>query len=270
MYKELYEKIQRCCGYVTVIEDNEVISEGTCFSYTPDGEVITAAHVVTSRTPIRVEDYSDPNIKIFIKFPGRPVLEYRVAFCGFSIQCEAFTETIQLDIASLLPKQKQTEAFSYLPASLRSPELGQEVFVSGFSDDLCLPFNMAHIANKSFPGMQDFLEAMKKGYMADMMGPLIKRGVVANHRRIHAANSKQKINVEVDLFYIDNGVNSGASGGPVVSEKGEAIGFVTQRAMTSASQESAPGLWVPSGTTVALSLHPVETVRKLMLMQKKA
>ena len=71
MYKELYEKIQKCCGYVTVIHD-EVIREGTCFAFTPDGEVITAAHVVTGRTPIRVEDYSDPEVNIYIKFAGRP------------------------------------------------------------------------------------------------------------------------------------------------------------------------------------------------------
>ena len=104
--------------------------------------------------------------------------------------------------------------------------------------------------------------------MADMMGPLIKRAVVANHRRIHAGSSTQKIKLEVDLFYLDSGVNSGASGGPVVNEKGEAIGLITQRAVTSASQEAAPGLKVPAGATVALSLHPMETIKQLM--QRKA
>ena len=39
MFKNLYEKIQRCCGYVTVFEGDEVISEGTCFSFTDTGEV---------------------------------------------------------------------------------------------------------------------------------------------------------------------------------------------------------------------------------------
>lgn len=53
MFKNLYEKIQRCCGYVTVFEGDEVISEGTCFSFTDTGEVITAAHVVTGRMPIK-------------------------------------------------------------------------------------------------------------------------------------------------------------------------------------------------------------------------
>ena len=264
MYKEIYENIQKCCGYVTVVLDDEIISEGTCFTFTPDGEVITAAHVVTGRVPIRLEDYSDPNAKIFVKFAGRPALEYRISFCSLSIQCEAFTEIIQLDIATLAPKQKQEAEFPYLPAKITSPNLGQQVFISGFSDDLSLPFNIDLIAKKDFPGMQDFLSAMKKGYMADMMGPLTKRAVVGNHRRIFANDSNTNITIEADIFYLDNGVNSGASGGPVVNENGEAIGVISQRAVTSASQSSAPGLKVPAGATIALSLHPMNAIRQMM------
>ncbi|MBI6853134.1 trypsin-like peptidase domain-containing protein [Pseudomonas cichorii] len=264
MHKEIYENIQRCCGYVTVVLDEEVISQGTCFAFTPDGEVITAAHVVTGRVPILHKDYSDPNAKIFVKFAGRPVLEYRVSFCGLNIQCAAFTEAIQLDIAALAPKENQDEVFSYLPARIMSPNLGQQVFVSGFSDDLSLPFSIDRVAEKDFPGMQDFLSAMKKGYMADMMGPLIKRAAVGNHRKIIAEDSSQNLTVEVDLFYLDNGVNSGASGGPVVNEDGEAIGVISQRAVTSASQKSVPDLKVPAGATIALSLHPMNAIHQIM------
>lgn len=264
MHKEIYENIQRCCGYVTVVLDDEVISQGTCFAFTSDGEVLTAAHVVTGRVPILHKDYSDPNVKIFVKFAGRPVLEYRVSFCSLNIQCAAFTEAIQLDIAALAPKEKQAEAFPYLPARIMSPSLGQQVFISGFSDDLSLPFNIDRIAKKDFPGIQDFLSIMNKGYMADMMGPLIKRAAVGNHRKIVAEDSSQNITIEVDLFYLDNGVNSGASGGPVVNEDGEAIGVISQRAVTSASQKSAPDLKVPAGVTIALSLHPMNAIHQIM------
>lgn len=268
MHKEIYENIQKCCGYVTVVLDEEVISQGTCFAFTSDGEVLTAAHVVTGRVPILHKDYSDPNAKIFVKFAGRPVLEYRVSFCSIDIQCAAFTEMIQLDIAALAPKEKQVEIFPYLPARMISPDLGQQVFISGFSDDLSLPFNIDRISKKDFPGVQDFLSVMKKGYMADMMGPLIKKATVGNHRKIVAEDSIQEITVEVDLFYLDNGVNSGASGGPVVNEDGEAIGIISQRAITSASQKAAPDLKVPAGATIALSLLPINAIHKIM--KKKA
>jgi S1-C subfamily serine protease len=70
--------------------------------------------------------------------------------------------------------------------------------------------------------------------------------------------------VEVDVFYMDNGVNHGASGGPIVNENGEVIGVISQRAITSASQESVPNLMVPSGATIGLSLHPLEAVVQLL------
>ncbi|PAB32936.1 serine protease [Pseudomonas savastanoi] len=247
MYNQIYEAMKRSCGYVTIVLDGETISQGTCFAFTPDGEVITAAHVVTGRMPIQVKDYTDPNAKIFIKFSGRPVLEYLVKFCSLEICVEAFSENVQLDIAVLAPKETQSEVFSFLPASLSPPRLGEMVFLSGFSDDLSLPFNLDKIAKKDFPGMQDFLSAMQSGYIADMMGPMTKRAVVGNHVRIHASNSAQAITADFSLFYMDNGVNSGASGGPIVNEGGEAIGVISQRAVTSASQSSAPGLKVPSG-----------------------
>ncbi|RML79514.1 hypothetical protein [Pseudomonas savastanoi] len=60
MYNQIYEAMKRSCGYVTIVLDGETISQGTCFAFTPDGEVITAAHVVTGRMPIQVKDYTDP------------------------------------------------------------------------------------------------------------------------------------------------------------------------------------------------------------------
>ncbi|WPO00636.1 serine protease [Pseudomonas sp. MUP55] len=267
MVNKIYESIKRSCGYVTVVLNGEKISQGTCFSYTPDGEIITAAHVVTGRMPIRLEDYSDPNAKIFVKFPGRPVIEYFVIFCSVGINVDAFSEIIQLDIAVLAPKEKQTIPFSYLPARLSPPRLGDRVFLSGFSDDLSLPFNFDRIAKRDFPGMQDFLSAMQTGYIADMMGPMTKSAIVGNHVRIQASNSEQKISVDFSLFYLDNGVNSGASGGPIVNEAGEAIGVISQRAVTSASQSTDTSLKVPAGATIGLSLEPIETVRQIKLQQ---
>ncbi len=267
MYNKIYENIKSSCGYVTVVLDGETISQGTCFAYTHDGEVITAAHVVTGRMPIRLEDYTDPNAKIFVKFPGRPVIEYFVHFCSVGINVDAFSETIQLDIAALAPKEKQSGVFNYLPTSLTPPQLGEKVFLSGFSDDLSLPFNLNRIANKDFPGMQEFLSAMQSGYIADMMGPMTKCAIVGNHVRIHASNSEQNISADFSLFYMDNGVNSGASGGPIVNEAGEAIGVISQRAVTSASQSSDTSLKVPAGATIGLSLEPMETVRQIKLRQ---
>ena len=79
------------------------------------------------------------------------------------------------------------------------------------------------------------------------------------HRVINASNSN--IDLSCDIFYLDNAMHSGASGGPVINKSGDAVGIITQRAVTSASQKEAPSLSIPSGSTVAISIQPLKAVR---------
>lgn len=255
LYKELYSNISQSCCLITVFLEDEVISKGTGFCFLPTGEILTAAHVATSRLPIRQDDVTDPDVRIFAKFPNIPVLEYKIDFCAITIHVAAFKEPIQLDIAVLRPATPLSITLKNLNANVNPPSLGEEVFMAGFSDELELPFLIDHILDKQFHGAKEFLEAMKKGYLADMTGPLIKRAVVGNTRRIQASNSDFAI--ECDVMYLDNNMHSGASGGPIVNDKGDVVGLITQRAMTNVSQEEAPNLRVPSGSAIGISLQPL-------------
>ena len=80
MFVELYKRVSPACCYITVFLGHEKISDGTGFAYSPNGEVLTAAHVVTGRWPIHHADYKDPDLKIYCKFPERPLAEYKVLF----------------------------------------------------------------------------------------------------------------------------------------------------------------------------------------------
>ncbi len=210
--------------------------------------------------PIRSEDVAEPGIRIFAKFPSSPLLEYKVSLCAITINVDVFSDDIQIDVAILVPKQSEV-SLPHLVVNANSPELGDEVFMAGFPDELILPFQIDKILKKDFVGVSEFLDSMQKGYMADMTGPLIKRAVVGNIRRIQASNPSQTINC--DVFYLDNGMHSGASGGPVVNPNGEVVGLITQRAITSASQLEDPNLSVPSGSTICISLTAL-----LVLSQK--
>ena len=242
-----------------MFDDNEQISEGTGFAISQDGAVFTAAHVVTGRMPIRESDYNDPAVRIFAKFPGVPLLEYRVAICAINISVESFTELVQIDQALLFPKNPVQLPFT--PFTIGSPpKLGDEVFFAGYSDELDLPFQVDRILRPQTVGASEFIQAMQRGYRADVTGPMIKRGVTGNVRRVSASESAMNTHIECDVFYLDNSIHNGASGGPVVSRNGMAIGVIVQRATTSASQSSDPSLVVPSGATIGLGLQTVRAM----------
>lgn len=262
MFHDLYEKVSPACCYITIFLGDEKISDGTGFAYTAQGEVLTAAHVVTGRWPIRTEDYKSPEHRIFCKFAGLPLMEYSVFFCAITVQVSGFSDPIQIDQAILLPKPKPATPIPFIPAVVNPPRLGEQVFVAGYSDELALPFNFGKLLTRDINGVPAFLDAMAKGYMADMTGPLIKQGHVGNIRRIVAENTVQGERIECDVFYIDNSVHSGASGGPIFNRNGDAVGVITKRSTTSASQERYPNLEVPSGCTIGLGLQPLLHVAK--------
>lgn len=263
MYRELYEKISQATGVLTVFLGEEMISQGSCFCFLPNGVVMTAAHVVTGCFPIKQEDVYAPDVKYFIKFRDLPVLEYRVDFCAITVHVEPFTQPIQIDLAMLLPKDQNQFKFPVIDANCNPPSLGEEVFIAGYSDELELPFLINKIMNPEYAGAKEFLKAMEQGYMADMTGPLIKRAVVGNVRRVQTSNTELQIELNCDVIYLDNGMHSGASGGPLVNRSGNVVGIITQRAVTNASQSNDPSLKVPSGSTVAISLQPLLVIEQL-------
>lgn len=262
MLTDLYHRISQSVCVINVFLEGEKISEGSGFCFSHQGEVLTAAHVITGRLPISEKDYSDPNQRIFCKFPGLPAREYKVFLCAIPIEVpEAFTEPIQIDLAILLPAEAWPSAPTPLPTTIIPPQLGERVFMAGYSEELELPFKLERVLSRSFTGAKEFFKAMDEGYIADMTGPLIKQGFVGNARRIGASGKHAQ--VECEVLYIDNAMHSGASGGPVVNGQGQAVGIITQRAVTSASQREYPRLQVPSGCTVALGLQPMAHVERV-------
>lgn len=256
MSPETLQRVADACCYITVFVGDENVSHGTGFAYTAMGEVLTAAHVVTGRWPIRHDDYKDPAQVIYCKFAGMPAVEYRVFFCCIELEVAAFTGRVQLDLAILLPKKPFAVAVPHISANVNPPRLGERVCMAGFSEELELPFNVDRLLQHDYPGALKFREAMRTGYMADMTGPLMKQGSVGNSRRIVAENTQTGDRIECDVMYIDNAMHQGASGGPLVNENGEAVGVVSQRAVTRVDVGEEK-VRVPSGCTVAISLAPL-------------
>jgi len=257
MHRDLYDSIHSACCHIVVTVSGEKVSEGSGFAFLPSGEVLTAAHVVTGRLPILEKDYRDPNQKVLCKFPGRPEQEYNVALCGVNIEISGVKDPLQIDLAVLVPKVPVTGGVPHLLASTTPPALGERVFAAGYSDELTAPFGIDRFVTDGIAALNRACVSSHDGYLTDFGGPIIKQGFVGNVTRGIATYGPERNELHVELFYIDNAVHSGASGGPICNAKGDAVGLITERSVTSASQERAPGIVVPSGCTIGIGLQPL-------------
>ena len=255
MHRNLYQAINAACCHISVMLGDELISEGSGFSFLAAGQVITAAHVITGRMPIIESDFRDPAVRIYCKFPGRPQQEYAVNTCGLDVQVPGFNKSLQVDMATLLPKQQPVQDVPFLIANTNPPQLGELVFAAGYSDELSAPFRLDELIPGGMDALNRAAQSAHTGYLADIGGPIIKRGFIGNVVRGQAQIGNKELHIE--LFYIDNSIHSGASGGPICNVHGEAVGIITKRSVTSASQEVAPNIVVPSGCTIGIGLQPL-------------
>jgi hypothetical protein len=253
MHQRVCRHIRNCCYSIKVFLDDELISEGTAFSFLASGELLTAGHVITGRFPIRQADVRDSRVSIYGQAPGSLLGQYSIEFCGIAIEAAEFTHPLQVDIGVLRPKVKPSSPAPFLSTLVsRSPEVGEQVLIAGFSEEVELPFRVDRAIDRSLRGTQEFFRAMRLGYEAQMGNLMIKSAMIGNVRSFEASSSQTHESVNGDVFYMDNSLHFGASGGPVVTTSGEAIGIVSERAVTDASTGGQVQK-VPSGSTVAIS-----------------
>lgn len=235
MLDKLYKKIAESCCIVTVYLNGELISEGSGFCFLETGAVATAAHVVTGRFPITESDVVESGVRIFAKFRNRDLIEYKVSVCGIYFRANEFKGELQADLAILLPLSVQL-GMPALALNINPPSLGEELYMAGFSDELKIPFGLEKITAQEIT--------------LDMIGPLIKRSVVGNIVRVNVGGNL------LDLFYLDNSMHYGASGGPVVNKEGDVVGVIHQRAIT-VIEKDKDKVFVPSGCTICLGFAPL-------------
>lgn len=242
---------------ITVVEDGEVISHGTGFVISHEGQIVTAAHVVTGRVPIRSEDINAAGTSMTCQFRDSPPIEYEAKICGIQLKVEGFRENVLIDLAILEPRTPPEYEFKPLARKREGPHLGQQLYMAGFSDEVELPFKLDALLNPSKPGAAQFLHHVERGYQAVMGQLMCKGAMVGNNLRFFATAGTRKI--EGNVFYLDKAMHSGASGGPVVDEGGAVVGVITHRAVTSVYRE-VERIEIPSGSALAVSLEPLNTV----------
>jgi CBS domain-containing protein len=116
--------------------------------------------------------------------------------------------------------------------------------MAGYPEDVHLPFSFDRILNPVNPQ----IEAQRFNLDFARRLLMVRSGMIGNISGVD-------INEEYSghIFYIDNALHPGASGGPVMNYDGKMVGIITERAITSVPYEDTPNLRVPSGAAVALT-----------------
>ena len=246
----LSKKLEETTYLVHVImnhkdHDPELISTGSAFCINDTGYLMTAAHVVTGRTPIRKKDVEDPRVEIGAKTKDGVFQRYQPFLTGFELDLPDYLKNpVTIDIAILKPLVSRKNS-NFLKLAKSKPDVGSEVLMAGFPDDIELPLSFDRFLNTE----HEQVRSQKRNIELAKFLLMIRSGIVGHCSGLNLIEQ----NIKAWSLYIDNVLHSGASGGPIINGESEVIGVITERAVTSVSYKETPGLKVPSGSTSAIS-----------------
>ncbi|MEZ4658061.1 MAG: trypsin-like peptidase domain-containing protein [Caldilineaceae bacterium] len=119
-----------------------------------------------------------------------------------------------MDLAVLIPSSAQYD-ITYLNVRHDPIVVGESVLLAGFPDEMNLPFAFDSILNYRHPEIQS--QQSKLEYTRRLL--MIKSGMVG-HKVGFNFDGDDKLIIQGEIFYVDNAMHSGASGGPVIDTQG--------------------------------------------------
>ncbi|MBU2504038.1 MAG: serine protease [Nanoarchaeota archaeon] len=223
-----------------------------------DGMLLTANHVVAPCAKLI-------NPRIFAHSAGgisHKKTEYRLRLfdVSFDIGMPNFAKPLLIDLAVLMPKEKINDR-PYIETENELCVEGQDMFMAGFPDEISPPLNfnrMLNFENSELAKSKEQIEIFFSSFMCLIM---IKSGMIGGIQKVNISGKSQIKGFEKDIkangavYWIDNGSNHGASGGPVVDVNGKLVGIICEKGLTTQLITENSGIKVPSGATMALSHH---------------
>jgi len=243
--KEICQKIKYAMRKVIITLDGNVISFGSGVVISHSGVLLTANHVL--------EDcLGDPRARIIVDGVEKiNQIEYKIRLGGvsFNINQPEFVKPINIDLAILEPiKAMNADFFVELGNGLASE--GEEVIMAGFPDDINPPLNFNKVLNFDNPKLGEKKMEIENFFENSMRFLMMKSAIVGNVQKVNIQDSQKNINIGGGVYWLDNTVTYGASGGAVVDSSCKLLGIISEKGVTGGVDSTDR---VPSGSTMALS-----------------
>lgn len=235
---------------------------GTGVSVNIEGDLLTAAHVVSDRGGKK--RIAHKNI-IARTFNNTIIGEYDVVLPGIDVMLPICKEPILLDVAYLRVKNAKENMQPFINLFNGEIKVGIDVLMAGYPEDVILPFNFVKILdydNESVKSQSDQLIESNRQLM-------LKSGIVGNVTKFKFDVGNKSI--EGQIFAVDNGMAKGASGGPVINHNSEIIGIIIEQSemFSSIIGEFDIDVPIPSGVTYAISIKTIITIREVLGFEYK-
>lgn len=250
---KLSRELEKATYSIEVWCNGEKVSGGSAVAFNSNGYLLTAGHVVVRLTHIQ-EDYSNPDTIIIARSRFLPPQKYVIHLCPLTVNpSNYFRQPLVIDLAILIPLTPQ-ENVPYLEVRNDEVQVGEQVLMAGFPDEIELPFSFDKLLDFRLP------EVKAQGENIEIARQLlmVKSGMIGHKYCFNFyvkddTHMKEGVSIQGEIFYVDNVMHSGSSGGPVISHDGKIAGVIVQRAITPVPFEDTPNLQVPSGSCVAFT-----------------
>lgn len=250
---EVCNKVKKMVRQIIVDNGSKILSTGTGVVIREDGTLVTARHVVEG-------DDGVYHGRIRVRGSDSAEKEYIPAIVGLNLDINFpdLVDPLIIDLTILKPAEPQKEV-EFINICNRVSEVGTDVLIAGYPDDISLPFHFDKKLSESNPEMQKVKEVMEERFKfffrqlmckSAMIGHVqnVKLGMDVSKLGIEGVN---KIHAEGAVYWLDNHLTYGGSGGPIVNLDGELLGVICEKAFTESKMESVDQL--PSGTGMGLS-----------------
>lgn len=274
---DIVKKFKDVVVKIIIYENNKYIGYGSGVIVNDSGRVLTAWHVVNKVKNIGV----GINHKIEILVPNHGVCEYRLK--TFELKnLETPMVIFDVDIAILEPINEITNVKHIdVKYDTTETEIGEDVLLFGYSDiDKFLSnhyrLNLNNeLVRKSKSITEEFRDKYlhqiicKSGMIGQKWGTFLEDAHIP--KKVSKSNGtifdiNELKNIKYQIYFIDTGMNEGASGGALINMNGELIGIITQKTLI---PETKPIIlngfqydntlyYVPSDVTLAIEISAFE------------